>query len=118
MEQIQEMNKIIGIFDGLEFIAGNKKGSCDKHRYNLPDEKCTCYEQYDHFYDKQGKRLFDLQYHSSWDAIKPIIDKIYTYALAYPEQVNIIRKMSIVVEIKAAHQRCYDFIIWYNQQPK
>lgn len=58
------------------------------------------------------------QYHTSWDWLKPVIDKIFLFALAHPEQVEPIRQMSIVVHITPAWRKCVEFITWYNTQPK
>jgi hypothetical protein len=66
----------------------------------------------------QSRSYFNPLYHSSWDWLKPAIDKIFTYAIAHREQVDKIIKMSIVVRIKAAHEAVYDFITWYNSQNK
>lgn len=58
----------------------------------------------------------DVKYHTSWDWLKPVIDEIFKYALAYPDQVKPIIAMSVVVDIKAAHERVYKFCKWLNQQ--
>lgn len=43
--------------------------------------------------------LKDLQYHKSWDMLKPVIRKTVSYALVYPEQIGKIKDMSIIVDI-------------------
>jgi len=48
--------------------------------------------------------------------LRGVIDKIFTYAIAYPEQVSPILEMSIVVGISAAHEKVYKFCEWYNSQ--
>jgi len=58
----------------------------------------------------------DVKYHSSWDQLKPVIDEIFKYALAYPQQVRRIIDMSVVVGISAAHEKVYQFIQWINKQ--
>ncbi|MEK6878930.1 MAG: hypothetical protein AABY22_04945 [Nanoarchaeota archaeon] len=62
--------------------------------------------------------ISEMKYHSSWDWLKPVIDKIFQYALAYPDQIAPIRKTSVVVEIKSAHEIVFQFIQWYNKQNK
>lgn len=57
-----------------------------------------------------------MEYHTSWDWLKPVIDKLFTYALAYPEQVAKIKNMSIVVKIEAAHEAVYQAIQYINNQ--
>lgn len=57
-----------------------------------------------------------LEYHISWDWLKPVIDKISEYILVYPEQVKLIIEMKVVVNIQAAHERVYLFCKWLNQQ--
>jgi hypothetical protein len=63
-----------------------------------------------------GNDLENIYFHSSWDWLKPVVDEIFLHALACPEQVEPIRKMSIVVEIGACWERCVHFIQWYNNQ--
>jgi hypothetical protein len=69
--------------------------------------------------EKFGTNRFNelpvMKYHKSWDWLKPVIDEIFKYALAYPEQVKPIIDMSIVVDIKAAHEKVFQFIQWYNK---
>lgn len=66
----------------------------------------------------------DIVYHEShnydtrWDKLKPVIDKIFEYALAHPEQVDPIRNMKIVVDIIPAWERVVTFCKWYNQNNK
>jgi hypothetical protein len=59
-----------------------------------------------------------LKYHTSWDWLKPVVDKIFTYSLAYPEQTKVIRDISIVVNIQGCYEKVIQFIIWYNNQTK
>lgn len=95
-EKVAVQNEAIALFDGWICVDGGWR------KYNG--------KQLESFHKKP------LNYHSSWDSLKPVIDKIFTYALAYPEQVQPIIKMSIVVEIKAAHEAVFKFITWLNQQ--
>lgn len=56
----------------------------------------------------------DLKYHTSWDWLKPVVDEIFKYALAHPEQVKPIREMSIVVTINSCWEKVVQFIQWHN----
>lgn len=60
---------------------------------------------------------YHLAYHTSWNWLKPVVDKIYTYALAYPRQVEVFRRMSIVVDIVPCWSHCVEFIKFLNSQP-
>jgi hypothetical protein len=102
MTQIINGNKLIAEFCGHKFEV--LKDGTVPHRY----------------YRIEGVGYKDtmLRYHTSWDWLKPVIDEIFKYALAHPEQVKVIRDMSIVVTIEAAWERVVQFIQWYNQNKK
>jgi len=55
-----------------------------------------------------------LKYHSSWDWLKPVVDKIFEYSLAYPEQTKWVCSAKIVVEIIPCWMNVIKFIRWYN----
>jgi hypothetical protein len=61
-------------------------------------------------------KLQGLNYHRSWDLLKPVIDEIFKYALAHPDHVRPVHEMSIVVNIQAAHEKVYKFCKWFNEQ--
>lgn len=69
-----------------------------------------------HRVEKSGIHPYSIkvEYHSSWDWLKPVIDEIFTYSLAHPEQVDKIRKISIVVDIMPCWEKCVEFIKWLN----
>lgn len=78
-----------------------------------------CTKSFDTYFDPVGKYHFEIheaQYHTSWDWLRPVIDKIFNYALAYPEQVRKVIDMKIVVNIDAAHEAVVKFILWYSTQ--
>ncbi len=115
---IIEMNEAIAIFDGWRLIKGNPElvcPSCDEGK--VPQMCCICDQKNDRF-QKDGKMVSRtyFRYHASWDNLKPVIDEIFKYALAYPEHVRPVREMSIVVDIQAAHEKVYKFCKWFNEQ--
>ena len=67
-----------------------------------------------YLYSKNGKTTDEVFYHLSWDWLKPVIDKIGTYTLVYPEQVQKVRDMSIIVTIQAAYDQVSEIINWFN----
>lgn len=99
IEEVVSGNKLI-----MEFLELDKCTD-EEHRDN------PCY-----WHEADGEYLTASQtkYHSSWDWLKPVVDEIFTYSLAHPEQVEKIRNMSIVVEIKPCWEKCVEFIKWLN----
>jgi hypothetical protein len=94
-------------------------------KWNVPpNSNCPPYWQQ---YDKDGfirkaftagttkasaeERFVTLAYHSDWNRLKPVVDRIFTYSLAYPDQTETIRKMSIVVDIIPAWMACVQFAV-------
>jgi hypothetical protein len=59
-----------------------------------------------------------LEYHTSWDWLRPVIDKIFEYALAYPEETHKVIDMRIVVNIDAAWEKSVEFIKFINSKTK
>lgn len=57
-----------------------------------------------------------VKYDTSWDALKPVVDKISEYRLAYPEQANKVCDTKVVIEIKRLCELCVEFIKWYNNE--
>lgn len=96
---IEQMNEAIALFMGNKPYEDSRYGIL----WNSPVD---------------GKTCFSLQYHSSWDWLKPVINEIFNYALAHPEQVKAIIDMSVVVDISAAHEKVYQFISWHNDHSK
>lgn len=80
--------------------------------------KNTEYAPYWRKLDKDGlpikdyKAGIDLTYHYYWNDLKPVIDRIFTYSLAFPEETSPIRKMSIVVDIIPAWKACVKFALF------
>lgn len=112
----------------LEFQSNNSP-MANEPTIDVMNEAIALFDGYERYEDKFGiwfkreglikclhPKLQELKYHTSWDSLKPVIDEISKYALAYPEQVKPIIAMSVVVDIKAAHERVYQFCKWINQQ--
>lgn len=115
---IEQMNEAIALFDGWKLINGDPTlicPSCDEGK--APSMYCICDQKCDRF-QKDGKMVARtyFRYHVSWDYLKPVIDEIFCYALAHPEEVRPVREMSIVVSIQAAHEKVYKFCKWFNEQ--
>lgn len=104
-EDIIEGNKIIAEFIGYKY---SEKRGC--HYTGIRNDETGQHQDYTEYWN--------LKYHSSWDWLKPVIDKIFIYALAYPEQVNAIRDISIVVDIVHCWEKVVQFITWYNEHKK
>lgn len=112
-----QMNEIIALFDGWKLIHGEPNHvcpSCDEGK--VPSGWCTCDQKSDRF-QKDGKMVDRtyFRYHLSWDALKPVIDEIFRYAISEPEQVRPITALSVIVDIKAAHEKVFKFAQWHNQ---
>ena len=58
----------------------------------------------------------DLEYHSDWNWLIGVVEKISEYRLAFPEQANKVCDLKIVVNKDALYNACVQFIEWYNQQ--
>lgn len=93
-QEIIEGNKLIAEFMGLKPFQDSRYGTL------WPDPLGSKTSQ------------FDLKYHTSWDWLKPVIDEIFLYAIAYPEQVKPVREMKIVVGIIPAWERVVAFVKW------
>ena len=92
---IEQMNEVIARFDGRKLYG----------RYTI-----------DNYGGDTHMALPEMKYHTSWDWLKPVIDEIFKYYLAYPYEVRPVIEMKIVVGIKPAHEKVYQFCKWINQQ--
>lgn len=97
----KSMNEAIARFDGWE--------------PNYGGEGSPFYSKKTEFIPRFAM-IVDMQYHTSWDWLRPVIDKISEYILVHPERVKPVIEMKIVVNIQAAHEMAYKFCKWYNQQ--
>ncbi len=99
-EEIIQGNKLIAIFHGWHHIKTPKEKG--KGVWNFPDWNRAAYNE-DSF-----------KYHSSWDWLKPVVDKIFEYSIAYPEQVKWVTNAKIVIDITPCWNNVIKFIKWYN----
>lgn len=93
------MNEVIRQFIGLEPYEDSKYGTL----YSSPAD---------------GKTCFSLQYHTSWDWLMPVVEKIHGLAVA-GDAINAITEeaiftFSIFAPLKDVHRAVYQFITWYN----
>jgi|SRR6185369_2300178 len=99
--------------DKEEIVKGNKAIQLFMIKGTVSDE------EYEMRSIKHLKHFEDLKYHSSWDWLKPVIDKVYEYSIACHDAIDPIRKMSIVVDIKPAWHKiinAIEKINMYNAQ--
>lgn len=68
-----------------------------------------------------------LKYHTSWDWLIPVIKKVKsmhldilqrTFVLDYMKAAGKMNSGYIDLDIEKAHKGVYEFLIWFNQQPK
>jgi len=123
-QEIDDKNEVIAIFDGWEFVAGDPNHKC-KFCY-AGDEPCT--QAIDRFI-KNGRTLFhfQLKYHTSWDALIPVIKKIksmhmdilnQTYVMSYMKAASLMNSSLLTLDIGAAYEGVYQFLQWYQKQGK
>ena len=116
-EEIKEYNSLIGKFMGGE-IAKHSIFTCINFTDNYIPEPKTKFKSYD---------LIFLKYHSSWDWLKPVIDKIiHTIGMRTIDecteeewfQCTRITRMYIGVDIETAYHYVIEWINWYNNENK
>lgn len=75
------------------------------------------YKSYWRKIDKEGLPIKDykgnrpLDYHHNWNALKSVVDHLFTYSLAFRYQTEKLRETKIVVDIIPCWQVCIDCII-------
>jgi hypothetical protein len=129
---VEEGNKLIAEFDGKKYYPV-KAGYEAKSSYNFIDQDFSTERECFVFCQELNASLkhpdemwfalphvngHEWKYNSSWDLLRPVIDKIFQFALAYPEQIEPIWSMKLVVKIEVAWGRAVQFIIWYNENQK
>lgn len=88
-------------------------------------ELCECGNKEPHY--RTGKRQFDtidvkdMRFHKSWDALKPIIDKIAELGIDNEEILlsdyyRNVCKYSITVRISIVYDDVIEFITWYKER--
>ncbi len=110
-DEINQGNVVIAVFDGWVPVGLKRRGA-------LPwiGKKEQAYKHR----GLKGVYVFAdfFTYDEDWGELKYVIDEIFTYALAYPEQVNKIKSMSVVVDRRAAYKAVLEFVNWYNTHKK
>lgn len=100
-----EGNKLIVEFMGYGFLPDSFGGK-------IPHYQDGYY--FNPSFDESPIILKEAKYHSSWDWLRPVIDKIFTYSIAHPEEAGKVCNMKIIVNIDAAWEMVAKFIQWYN----
>lgn len=98
------MNEVIALFMG-----GSSIKEVNGDRYVYYPRSCA-------------KAVTALKYHTSWDWLMPVVEKIHGLAVA-GDAINAITEeaiftFSIFAPLKDVHLAVYQFIILYNQQKK
>lgn len=104
-EEIKENNRLIGMFMGAKYWP--KSPSLD-----FTKKYSDCYE----FDGKVAFSVTQLMYHSSWDWLMPVVEKIETYRLVYPKHADFVCDCKIVVLKHVLYREVVAFIKWYNSQ--
>ena len=67
------------------------------------------------FMHGDGGRLHNLQYHTSWDWLKPVVDKIEIKHQGVPQQLLHLSLFSTLDEV---YNAVVEYITFYNEQNK
>lgn len=112
---IDEMNEVIGRFEGGERIPHP-----DQVHFSEPHYGYICHKG--HWWNEKN-----LQYHSSWDWLMPVVEKIYDtladmlkkrppHTAVEDDLIEVDIHCAVrEVDILKAHGFVYQFITWYNQ---
>lgn len=107
---INEMNEAIALFDGWQ---PNYGGAGSPYYSKATD------------FIPRFAMVVDMQYHTSWDWLMPVIKKIkgmhmdilkQAYILDYMKAAGAMNSGWISLDIDKAHKGVYEFLIWHNQQ--
>lgn len=116
-QEIIEGNKLIAVFDGMLIgkLNGWMSGDIGERAYRKADGEIT--EVYS--FEK-------LKYHSSWDWLMPVVEKIYAMHMKLDFKKDMdefcepmyrhVINTSITTPIEGLYEDIVDFIQWYNQQ--
>jgi predicted PurR-regulated permease PerM len=104
---IDQMNEVIARLDGWE---SRLQGKGQHSKTPLWYKPSAGYAAWD---------LSAMKYHTSWDWLKPVVEKINKLATSGDAingiTENIIFSFSIFAPMKDTHAAVYQFIQWYNQ---
>lgn len=99
-------NPLIAVFMGGEIEAENQDGTFILFR--KPNWKLH----------GQMVEVEELKYDESYEWLMPVVDKVLTYRLAYPDQTDRIGNMKIFVKFEVLYEAVVDFIKWLNANEK
>lgn len=119
---IEEMNRVIAIFDGWELKRGDKDHLCARHDYNHPDEGCTCHMKNDEFIkNKKGVFIDGLKYHKDWNQLHAVWDRYKKLTFADPKQEQLHSEMKSLISVAICysdmlhvHKLLYDSIVFFT----
>lgn len=57
-----------------------------------------------------------LKYDQSWDALKPVIDKIGEYTLAYPDESRKVTGCRVIIDIKYMYAEVVFFLMFLEER--
>lgn len=84
----------------------------------------TVTEEAEFPYERKGTAE-DLEYHSSWDWLMPVVEKIALiaeYYSGYREEIydkcGVVLSLHVCVSITTVWEKVIEFIQWYNTQSK
>lgn len=108
-EEIKEGNKLIAEFMGWYRDLEVNKGSDINWFHHEHSTKITSTLSL-------PVRPTYFKYHSSWDWLMPVVEKIETYRLVYPKHADFVCDCKIVVLKHVLYREVVEFIKWYNSQ--
>lgn len=126
---IAEMNEVIARFEGYEKVTVNYFGDIDEtdwqRKYEKWMEKVGIESIGDYIVNVEKDKWFewnDVAYHREWNWLMPVVEKIHALAVA-GDAINAITEQaiftfSIFAPLKDVYTAVYQFITWFNQQPK
>lgn len=93
MKTTEEKNKLIAELMGIRY-----------------EEDKNYHESSDYYYED-----IELEYHSSWDWLMPVVDTIKSKLVEEYTLIDKIDDALISVEIQAVYDACVEFIEWHNE---
>jgi len=55
-----------------------------------------------------------MKFHSDWNWLMEVVEKISEYRLVYPNKANKVCDLKVVINKDALYNSCVEFIKWYN----
>lgn len=94
-------NELIAEFMGLTL----KKKINGINYYNVPAGHI----------ESHNASMGDFAYHRRWDWIMPVVYKIASFRMAYPEETSKVCDCKVVIDRIVLYAKVIDFIKWYNK---